>query len=266
MELFLRRDLCIIGRQIIKKIVTHYEVFHDPKAAAKMSPKWMLKLWNSEEWDSKLLTKIIELTNTNSLRMYSSGTIRDQWGSYYFCISTKTGRTTLGERTGPVHGNRDQIKKLRAEATFILTLLSILHQLQPFTTNTTSTVIIHTRSQGLFNKALTRSINRPSLVTSNHIYVIYQIRHLLEKNPLDFQFINTHAAPKEVNIKLANKKKQLKDLKLRQVHSGNSNNFNFLQNFTVDINNLAQHLSVSGIKPSKWNKLYFGILVKVTLH
>ena len=67
--------------------------------------------------------------NTNSLRVYGSGTIQDQWGAFYFCITTKDDRTTLGERTSPVHGHRYQIKEIRAEATFVLTLITILYQL-----------------------------------------------------------------------------------------------------------------------------------------
>lgn len=112
----------------------------------------MMKLWNNDQWDSKFLTKIIELVNTNSLRVYGSGTIQDQWGTYYFYITTKNKRTTLGERNGPVHGHRDQIKEIRAQATFVLTLITILYQLQPHILNATNTVIIHTRCQGLINK------------------------------------------------------------------------------------------------------------------
>ena len=62
-------------------------------------------------------------------------------------------------------------------------------------------MIIHTRSQGLINKILVENINRPSLVTSNHIDIIYQIRQMLSDIPFHVDFTNTHAAPKEVNIK-----------------------------------------------------------------
>ena len=77
-------------------------------------------------------------------------------------------------RSGPVHGHRDQMREIRAEATYVLNVLSLLHQLKPFFHNTQSVINIHTRSQGLINKS-TRHINKPSLVTSDHIDLFYQI-------------------------------------------------------------------------------------------
>ena len=95
--------------------------------------------------------KIIGLLNTDSLCVFMSGAIRDQWGSFSMAFVSKHDRKEIGKREGPVHGNKDFMKEIRAEATSVLTLLTFLKQIDPFL-KITPKVTIHTRSRGLINK------------------------------------------------------------------------------------------------------------------
>ena len=99
------------------------------------------------------------------------------------------------------------MREIRAEATYVLNVLSLLHQLKPFFHNTQSVINIHTRSQGLINKS-TRHINKPSLVTSDHIDVFYQIRQIVKDLNVKISLILTQAAPKEIPITKDNKLEQ----------------------------------------------------------
>ena len=87
----------------------------------------------------------------------------------------------------------------------MLTGLSLLQQLLPFFHNNNSVVNIHTRSQGRINKTATRYINQPSLVTSDHIDIFYQIREIIHNLNVKISFIFTQAAPKEIQETITRK-------------------------------------------------------------
>ena len=102
------------------------------------------------------------------------------------------------------------MREIRAEATYVLNVLSLLHQLKPFFHNTQSVINIHTRSQGLINKS-TRHINITSLVTSDHIDIFYQIRQLMNDLNVKISLILTQATPKEIPITEAKKPEHKND-------------------------------------------------------
>ena len=79
------------------------------------------------------------------------------------------------------------MKIFRAASSYVLSALSLITTLEPFISNTKHEYKIHTSCQGLINKIHTHSINRPSFVMSDHINMVYQIRHLLNKSKLNLQ-------------------------------------------------------------------------------
>ena len=91
------------------------------------------------------------------------------------------------------------MREIRAESNYVLTLLTFLLQIEPFLSTFQSTVNIHTRSQGLINKVLERHINKPSIVISDHIDIIYQIREITSQLKIKVFFIHTNVAPKEID-------------------------------------------------------------------
>ena len=95
---------------------------------------------------------VLELLNANSLKIIGSGAIRDQWGSFAFSFMPKNEKKIIGTIEGPVHGHKDQMREIRAESNYVLTLLTFLLQIEPFLNTFKSTVNIHTRSQGLIKK------------------------------------------------------------------------------------------------------------------
>ena len=60
-----------------------------PNDSLKHLAPWIFKLWSGHKWDENMVTKIIELVNTNSLKAIGSGAIRDQWGSFAFSFMSK---------------------------------------------------------------------------------------------------------------------------------------------------------------------------------
>ena len=125
-----------------------------PNDSLKHLAPWIFKLWSGHKWDENMVTKIISLLNANSLKTIGSGAIRDQWGSFAFNFMSKYDDKIIGTIEGPVYGHCDQMREIRAESTYVLTLLTFLLQIKPFLTTFKSTVNIHTRSQGLINTAL----------------------------------------------------------------------------------------------------------------
>ena len=84
-----RRIVRIIGKQNICK---NMEIPHrntSPGDSLKHPAPWILKLWSGYKWDENMVTKIMELVNTNSLKAIGSGAIRDQWGSFAFSFMSK---------------------------------------------------------------------------------------------------------------------------------------------------------------------------------
>ena len=52
-----------------------------------------------------------------------------------------------------------------------------------------------------------RHINKPSLVTPNHIDIIYQIRQIIAQLRINVNFVHTHVSPKEIDNVITNKLK-----------------------------------------------------------
>ena len=106
-----KRGIKVIERQ---KIPTEKVKLRStsPEDALNNSPKWAIKLWNKQKLDLNLVEKIIELLNTDSLCIFMSGTIRDQWGSFSMSFVSKHDRKEIGKREGPVHDNKDFMKEI----------------------------------------------------------------------------------------------------------------------------------------------------------
>jgi len=162
----------------------------------KKAPKWMKQLWNRTTWKKVELDMIIQHLENNDLRSFGDGSVREQWGAFAWCFTGKGQKKKMMIHKGAVHGHRNQMRAIRSEATYMLSVLCLLYTLQNFVTNECK-VDIHTDCQGLLNKINDRNINRPSLVTSNHIDIVYQIRELISKLNIKINLIFTRAAPKE---------------------------------------------------------------------
>lgn len=63
----------------------------------------------------------MELLNNDSLQVFTSGTVRDQWGDFSMSNLSKHDNKVIGKREGPVHGNKDHIREIRAGATCAIT-------------------------------------------------------------------------------------------------------------------------------------------------
>ena len=187
-----KRGIKVIGRQHIfptEKVKLRY-----------ISPVDALKKTQN------LVEKIIELLYSDSLCVFMRGAIRDQWGSFSMSFVSKHDRKEIGKREGPDHGNKDFMKEIRIEATSVLTLLTFLKQIEPFLTIIPK-VTIHTRSRGLINKIYEKYINRPSLVTSDHIDLFYQNRSVRKSMKIKLSFIYTATAPKAIDETISDKLK-----------------------------------------------------------
>ena len=145
----------------------------------------------------------------NNLCIIGDGSVKDQWGAMVLTFTTKSSFQEICQISHPVDGNPNNMKELRAEATFVLSAISILQVLQPLLQNKQININIHTSCRGLINRVVSKNINRPSNVLADHIDIIYQIRHILKnlKN-IKVTFIYT-IAPKEDDLDKAPKSEQL---------------------------------------------------------
>ena len=100
------------------------------------------------------------------------------------------------------------MNKIRAEATYVLSSLSIIYLFQPFIANNNVDIPIHTSCKRLINQITTNHINRPSNALADHISIIYQIRSILQEIQFNISFIHTQA-PKEDDLEKTPEPEQL---------------------------------------------------------
>ena len=123
---------------------------------------------------------LIGLKNYGVQLKAGTGAIRNQWGSYYWCFVTNKKLLRLCTTDGPVDGNFDHMKIFRAPAIYVLSAIAIVNTLQPHINNKNDPIRLHTNCRDLLKLVYASKINRPSLVLSNHIDIIYRIRLLLQ--------------------------------------------------------------------------------------
>ena len=92
------------------------------------------------------------------------------------------------------------MKVLRVDATYVVASLSLLTLLSPYISNHTDEIIIHTDNRGLLKKIKTETINRPSMVLSDHIDIIYQIRYILKHTNLNIKIQYTQAIRPDAEV------------------------------------------------------------------
>ena len=157
----------------------------------------------------KWMKQMCEHLMENNLCIIGDGSVKDQWGAMAWTFATKSSFQEICQFSQPVDGDPKNMKELRAEATFLLSAISIVHVLQPLLQNKQIKINIHTSCRGLINRVLSTNINSPSNVLADHIDIIYQIRQLLKnlKN-IKVTFINT-VAPKEDDLDKAARLEQL---------------------------------------------------------
>ena len=158
-----------------------------PMEAISKAPKWMKSLWRTTPWDANVLDKILTHLNNDDLISTGEGFIRNQWGSYHWCFTSRNTRARICTRSSPVDGSPNCMKIFRAASSYVLSALSLITILEPFISNTKHKYKKNNSCQGLINKIHIHSFNRPSLVMSDHIDMVYQIRHLLNKTKLNLQ-------------------------------------------------------------------------------
>ena len=163
--------------------------FKTPEIAVQNVPKWIKLLWRTTSWDHPTLAKIIQHLNNGDLIAAGEGSIRNQWGAYHGCLTSKNAHIRLCTKTGPVDGDPNQMKIFRVAASYVLSVLSLFTTLEPFITNTTHEYNIYTSCQGLLNKIYAPIINCPSLVLSNHIDIVNQTRALLSSTNLNINIV-----------------------------------------------------------------------------
>ena len=145
----------------------------------------------------------------NNLCIIGDGSVKDQWGAMAWTFATKSSFQEIFKFSQPVDGDPKNMKESRAEETFVLSAISIVHVLQPLLQNKQIKINIHTSCRGLINRVLSTNINSPSNVLADHIDIIYQIRQLLKNlNNIKVTFIYT-VAPKEDDLDKAPKSEQL---------------------------------------------------------
>ena len=168
-------------------------IVNSPMTFLARAPEWMQKLWRTTKWTNATLTKIIDAANSGSLLATGTGAIRNQWGAHYWAFSTTETLKRICTQNGPIDGNPNNMKAFRASATYILSALSILSTMEPCITNLKAPIELHTNCGGLLNLIQATTINRPSLVLSDHIDIVYQIRYIIRKTNLNISFTYTKA-------------------------------------------------------------------------
>ena len=94
----------------------------------------------------------------SELRSFGDGSVREQWRAYAWCFTGRSNAEKFSIRKGCVHGHRNQMKALRAEASYVLSVLCLIYTIQDFT-SCTGSIEIHTDCQGLINKVNDKNIN-----------------------------------------------------------------------------------------------------------
>jgi len=192
----------ILGKRILETQRQDDEIIRTPKQALKQVPPWMKKIWRYNSWTSEELTHIIKKLEANDLSIVGDGSVRDQWGALAWNMVEKSNFKKICSLVHPVDGNPNNMKEIRAEATCLLSSLSLLHTLQQFVTNESTSVKIYTRCVGLINRINLNHINTPSNVLSDHIDIIYQIRTMIKEIKFKLEIIHT-VKPTEDDLETA---------------------------------------------------------------
>lgn len=151
-------------------------------------PPWLKKIWRCHQWELQPVRRILHLINTNNLCLIRDGTVRDQWAAQVYCLADKTTLESVHTVEAPVDGDPDHMKKIRAECTWTLSALSLLHTLKPFITAANIEMPIYTSCKGMINHVKLSHVNSPSLVLDDNIDIILQLRHVIQHLNISLQF------------------------------------------------------------------------------
>lgn len=144
------------------------------------------------------LQQIKDRLQDDNLCITGDGSVRDQFGSFAWCLAAKNSDTPLCKTSGQVDGHHHHRRALRAEATHLLASMSLVTEIEPFLTQSSITVPVYTDYKGLVNRLTTKYINKPSsTVLDDHVDIIYQIRSLAKSSHINFRFIYTRAIKNE---------------------------------------------------------------------
>ena len=161
--------------------------------ALKKAPRWQRQLLRGRQFSNTDINKLLQQLEKDDIRIAGDGSVRDQMGSFAFCFASKSKDRPFLTCTGPVDGNRNQMRALRAECTHVLAALSLLQILEPYVSSDDITIPVHTDCKTLVNRLNMKYINRPSLVLGDHMDLIYQIRDLVTRSKFRYQFMFTQA-------------------------------------------------------------------------
>ena len=148
----------------------------------------MKNLWRGFKLDKNSINKILRNLENNDVCIAGDGSVRDQLGSFAMCFALKNTDKPFFTVTGPVDGHRHHMKALRAEATHSLASIALISRIVPFIRCSEIEMPIYTDCKTLINRVETNNINSPSLVMTDHIDLIYQIRELLSTTNVKFVF------------------------------------------------------------------------------
>ena len=141
----------------------------------------MKSLWRHKDWTEEELNNSIELLKSDNLCIIGDGSVKDQWGAVAWMICSKSSFSEVCTITHPVDSTPSNMKQIRAEATYAISALSMIHLLQKITHTKHTTIPVYTSCQGLIKRVFTENINSPSNVMADHIDIIYQIRYMIKK-------------------------------------------------------------------------------------
>lgn len=79
-------------------------------------PKWLQNLWRGTAFSETVIEKTIKVLENNDLWLAGDGSVRDQIWSYAWCLSNKSTHEPYFHTSGPVDGDRYNMRALRAEA------------------------------------------------------------------------------------------------------------------------------------------------------
>ena len=155
------------------------------------SPQWMKNIWRGNHMSDDKLRKILDMLEKDDLCVAGDGSVRDQLGSYAWCVARKSMETPTFTFKGPVDGHRHHMRALRAESTHVLASIAMICRLEKFVQREKIKIPIYTDCKGLINRIMTSNINSPSMVMSDHIDLTYEIRSLIASSKFEFDFVHT---------------------------------------------------------------------------
>ena len=147
----------------------------------------MKNLWRGNTFSPAMLKKIIDKLENNKLCIAGDGTVRDQLGSYAWCMATKGEEVPFITAHGPVDGHRHHMRALRAESTHVLASIALITRLEKFVTKSDIQVQVYTDCKTLINRVMTDNINSPSLVLADHVDLVHQIRNVIKNSDINFE-------------------------------------------------------------------------------